>query len=107
MQGVLSLIKQDGEVGGFQCVPELFYNFDTWVKTQPADRDPMHPDTTGLTIVNVDLDPGNLLIFNSLLAHGVRPNESDDRVRMAQYVSMYPAELGQRVGAYGTHSPLA
>jgi hypothetical protein len=91
VQGVLSLKKQDGEVGGFQCVPELFENFDEWVKTQPADRDPMHPDTTGLKIVNIDMEAGDLLIFNSLLAHGVRPNHSKDRVRMAQYISMYPS----------------
>ena len=32
------------------------------------------------------------MIFNSLLAHGVRPNHADNRVRMAQYVSMHPAE---------------
>lgn len=32
------------------------------------------------------------MIFNSLLAHGVRPNHSDNRVRMAQYISMHPAE---------------
>ena len=32
------------------------------------------------------------MIFNILLAHGVRPNHSDDRVRMAQYISMYPAD---------------
>ena len=49
VQGVLSLKKQDGDVGGFQCIPELFNNFDNWVKTQPADRDPMHPDTPGLS----------------------------------------------------------
>ena len=91
VQGVLSLKKQDGDVGGFQCVPELFYNFDEWVKTQPADRDPMHPDMTGLKTVNIDMEPGDLMIFNSLLAHGVRPNHSDNRVRMAQYISMYPA----------------
>lgn len=91
VQGVLSLLEQDREVGGFQCIPELFTHFEEWVKGQPADRDPMHPDITGLTIVNVDLDPGDLLIFNSLLAHGVRPNHSENRVRMAQYISMYPA----------------
>ena len=91
VQGVLSLKKQDGDVGGFQCVPELFYNFEEWVKTQPADRDPMHPDTTGLKIVNVEMEAGDLLIFNSLLAHGVRPNHAQERVRMAQYISMYPA----------------
>jgi hypothetical protein len=93
VQGVLSLKKQDGNIGGFQCVPYLFEHFDEWVKTQPEDRDPMHPDTTGLDIVNISMEPGDLMIFNSLLAHGVRPNHSDDRVRMAQYVSMHPAEF--------------
>ena len=91
VQGVLSLSKQDPEVGGFQAVPELFNNFETWVKTQPPDRDPMHPDITGLEVVYVPLEPGDLLIFNSLLAHGVRPNTSENRVRIAQYISMYPA----------------
>jgi Phytanoyl-CoA dioxygenase (PhyH) len=92
VQGVLSLTRQGGDVGGFQCVPELFSNFDNWVKTKPSDRDPMHPDTAGLEIVNVDMEAGDFLIFNSLLAHGVRPNHTQDRVRMAQYISMYPAE---------------
>jgi hypothetical protein len=91
VQGVLSLVKQDGDIGGFQCIPELFYDFDNWVKTQPADRDPMHPDTTGLKITNIEMEPGDLMIFNTLLAHGVRPNHSDNRVRMAQYISMFPA----------------
>lgn len=92
VQGVLSLKKQDEEVGGFQCIPWLFEHFEEWVQTQPHDRDPMHPDTNGLIIVNVDMAPGDLLIFNSLLAHGVRPNHSVNRVRMAQYISMHPAE---------------
>ena len=94
VQGVLSLQKQDSETGGFQCVPYLFEHFEEWVATQPADRDPMHPDMTGLRgeVVNVDLDPGDLMIFNSLLAHGVRPNHADGRVRMAQYISMHPAD---------------
>jgi len=93
VQGVLSLKKQDGDVGGFQCVPELFEHFEEWEEGQPADRDPMHPDTTGLKVVNIDMEPGDLMIFNSLLAHGVRPNHADGRVRMAQYISMHPAEF--------------
>lgn len=92
VQGVLSLAKQDRDVGGFQCVPSLFRDFETWVQTQPPDRDPMHPDVSGLEIEHVDLDAGDLLIFNSLLAHGVRPNLSADRPRIAQYVAMQPAE---------------
>jgi hypothetical protein len=92
VQGVLSLVRQDEAIGGFQCIPELFNGFDDWVKTQPADRDPLHPDLTGLRITNVEMEAGDLLIFNSLLAHGVRPNHSGNRVRMAQYISMHPAE---------------
>ncbi|MFD9899164.1 phytanoyl-CoA dioxygenase family protein [Mesorhizobium sp. NPDC059025] len=92
VQGVLSLQKQDGDVGGFQCVPKLFSDFEAWEKTQPADRDPMHPDMTGQATVNIEMEAGDLMIFNSLLAHGVRPNHSDNRVRMAQYISMHPAE---------------
>ena len=92
VQGVLSLVRQDEALGGFQCIPELFTHFDHWVKTQPSDRDPRHPDLTGLSITNIEMEAGDLLIFNSLLAHGVRPNHSGDRVRMAQYISMHPAE---------------
>ena len=51
-----------------------------------------HPAVDFGEIENIDLEPGDLLIFNALLAHGVRPNHSDDRVRMAQYISMHPAE---------------
>jgi ectoine hydroxylase-related dioxygenase (phytanoyl-CoA dioxygenase family) len=95
VQGVLSLVHQDGgEMGGFQCVPYLFDHFDEWVKTQPADRDPKRPDMKGLEdkIVKPELFPGDLMIFNSLLAHGVAPNTSDNKVRMAQYISMAPAD---------------
>jgi hypothetical protein len=92
VQGVLSLKKQDAETGGFQCVPYLFEHFDEWVKTQPEDRNPILPDMAGLERENISMETGDLLIFNSLLAHGVRPNHSDNRVRMAQYISMYPAD---------------
>lgn len=92
VQGVLSLMPQDQETGGFQCVPHLFEHFEEWKATQPKDRDPMHPDMTGLERENIEMEPGDLLIFNSLLAHGVRPNHSANRPRMAQYISMHPAE---------------
>lgn len=94
VQGVLSLVHQtgDGDIGGFQCVPYLFEHFDQWVKTQPDGRHCYFPDMAGLTPQKVELEPGDLLIFNSLLAHGVAPNTSDDKARMAQYISMFPAE---------------
>jgi Phytanoyl-CoA dioxygenase (PhyH) len=92
VQGVLSLVDTDSETGGFQCVPELFRTLEAWIRAQPTDRHPLHPDLTGFEIVPVPMKAGDLLIFNSLLAHGIRPNLSNDRVRMAQYISMYPAE---------------
>ncbi len=59
--------------------------------SQPADRDPHRPDLTGLTVTTVEVKAGDLLIWNSQLPHGVSPNNSD-RPRMAQYISMSPAQ---------------
>ncbi len=92
VQGILSLKKQGGEIGGFQCVPSIFEDIDHWSDKQPEGSNPFKPDVTGHEIVNVELDAGDLLIFNSLLAHGVRPNRSEKTVRMAQYISMFPAD---------------
>ena len=93
VQGVLALADQtDENMGGFQCVPELYRTYDTWKLTQPLDRDHYKPDTTGFDIVKVKLEAGDLLIFNSLEPHGIRPNKSVDKVRIAQYVAMMPAQ---------------
>ena len=93
VQGVLALADQDDEeMGGFQCIPELFRTYDTWKLTQPDDRDHFKPDTTSFEIVKVKMNAGDLLIFNSLEPHGIRPNRSGNKVRIAQYISMMPAE---------------
>lgn len=93
VQGVLALADQtDENMGGFQCVPELYRTYDTWKLTQPEDRNHFMPDVSGLELVKVLLEAGDLLIFNSLEPHGIRPNLSKDKVRIAQYLSMMPAE---------------
>ncbi|PRR95989.1 phytanoyl-CoA dioxygenase [Bacillus atrophaeus] len=91
VQGVLSLVDTDIEMGGFQCIPELYCNFEEWVQTQPADRNPYRPDTAGFTPTKVATKAGDLLIFNSMLAHGIRANHST-KPRLAQYISMFPAQ---------------
>ncbi|NAX20896.1 phytanoyl-CoA dioxygenase family protein [Vibrio sp. V39_P1S14PM300] len=91
VQGVLALSDTDEQTGGFQCVPELYRQLERWRETQPADRDPYVPDLAGFEAEFIAMKAGDLLIFNSLLPHGIRPNQSD-RVRMAQYISMVPAE---------------
>ncbi len=95
VQGVLALADQtDENMGGFQCIPWLYRNYDSWKLTQPEDRDRFQPDITDIEskIVKVKMEAGDLLIFNSTEPHGIRPNKSKDKVRIAQYISMMPAE---------------
>jgi hypothetical protein len=92
VQGVLALEDQmDEDMGGFQCIPELFRNYDEWKLTQPLDRNRFLPDTSGFEPTKVKMEAGDLLIFNSLQPHGIRANRSN-KVRIAQYISMMPAE---------------
>lgn len=95
VQGVLALADQlDENMGGFQCIPELYRTYDTWKLSQPEDRNRFKPDTSGFEndFHKVKLEAGDLLIFNSLTPHGIRVNNSKDKVRIAQYISMMPAE---------------
>lgn len=95
VQGVLALADQtDENMGGFQCIPWLYRNYEQWKLTQPEDRDRFKPNVTDLEdkLVKVKMEAGDLLIFNSREPHGIRPNKSKDRVRIAQYISMMPAE---------------
>jgi hypothetical protein len=91
LQGVLLLADTDANQGGFQCVPALFRNFEEWVLTQPADRNPFAPDLTGFETKLVPGRAGDLVIWNRLLAHGNGHNTSN-MPRLAQYISMFPAE---------------
>jgi hypothetical protein len=90
VQGVLYLADTDADQGGFQCVPELFRNFEAWIRTQPPDRDPFKPDLAGLTVTPIPGRAGDLVIWNWLLAHGNGHNVAA-RPRFAQYISMRPA----------------
>jgi hypothetical protein len=91
-KGFIHWDQTDENMGGFQCVPELYRTYDTWKLTQPENRDHYKPDVTGFDLVKVKLDTGDLLIFNSLLPHGIRPNTTSNKVRIAQYIAMMPAQ---------------
>lgn len=112
VQGVLSLADTTDETGGFQCVPELFENFAAWLETAPEGRNPFRPDMDEMPYPchRVPMQAGDLLIFNSLLAHGIRANRSNS-ARIAQYISMAPASQDQaelvdwRVKSWGERLP--
>lgn len=110
VQGVLYLTDTTADQGGFQCVPGFPMNFADWVCTQPTDRDPRFPDLTGLEVQSIPGRAGDLLIWNSLLPHGNGPNTSD-RPRLAQYITMNPADPAderrrqQRISSWKTRKP--
>ncbi|MFI2205988.1 phytanoyl-CoA dioxygenase family protein [Streptomyces sp. NPDC020192] len=93
VQGIIALNDTRPDLGGFQCAPELFRRFEEWRVGRPTGRDPVRPgtDRTEFPVIRPDLQAGDLLIFNGLLAHGVAPNLSDNAVRAVQYLSMMPA----------------
>ena len=91
VQGVLALTDTAADMGGFQCVPELYRKLGDWIAQQPADRDPRRPDLTGFAITKLAMQAGDLVIWTTLLPHGNGHNVSD-RVRLAQYITMNPAE---------------
>lgn len=93
VQGVLYLADTAENQGGFQCVPELYRDFDEWVKTQPPDRNPSVPDLKGYKVTPIPGKAGDLVIWNVMLAHGNGHNVSG-RPRLAQYISMFPARDG-------------
>jgi hypothetical protein len=93
VQGIIALHDSEDELGGFQCDPELFRRFEDWRLRQPADRDPVRPniDRGEFPVVRPQLKAGDLLIWNGLVAHGVAPNQSADKCRSVQYLTMMPA----------------
>jgi ectoine hydroxylase-related dioxygenase (phytanoyl-CoA dioxygenase family) len=94
VQGTLSLTHQSSQTGGFQCVPGIFKDLESWIESQPNNRHPLHPDVTGYEVVTPELNPGDLIVWNSLLPHAIKPNQSRDLFRAAQYISMTPADYG-------------
>jgi hypothetical protein len=90
LQGVLALADTTEDMGGFQCIPELYRDFDEWVKTQPSDRNPFRPDTMGYTPTKIVCKAGDLVVWNSMQPHGIRKNVST-QPRLAQYISFSPA----------------
>jgi len=66
VQGVLALANQtDENMGCFQCLPWLYRNYDTWRLGQPTDTEHFKHDVTGLELVEVKMEAGDLLNFNN------------------------------------------
>ena len=92
VQGVLSLTDTDADMGGFQCIPGFHKNLDQWLDAYPEARPARSPKSfplpEGMAITPIPMKAGDLVIWNSLLAHGNGRNEGT-RPRLAQYLTMH------------------
>jgi len=94
VQGVLALTDTDETMGGFHCMPDLYRDLGPALeRRRAAGEDIRRPDRTRYAVVKVPARAGDLIIWSTLLAHGNGENTSD-RPRLAQYISMHRAQDG-------------
>ncbi|MFD1678047.1 phytanoyl-CoA dioxygenase family protein [Alicyclobacillus fodiniaquatilis] len=93
VQGVIALANTDETMGGFQCVPELYRELEDWIihQRQSGVKIGRQPDISDYSITKVPMRAGDVVIWSTLLPHGNGQNVSN-RPRLAQYISMHPAE---------------
>jgi hypothetical protein len=93
-QGVLALTDTALDQGGFRCVPSLYLNLDAWPRRPVIHADGEEDwlaDTTGREIIHLSAKAGDLIVWDSRLAHSNSKNESS-RPRIAFYILMGPAD---------------
>lgn len=89
IQGVLALTDTAADQGGFRCVPSLHQDRSAWPTNADGEGDWV-ADMNGREIIHVPAAAGDLILWNSRLAHSNSKNLSA-QPRLAFYVSMYPA----------------
>ena len=105
IQGIVALVDTTADMGGLQVVPEAFQRYDELASVQVDAERPRWPDTTGMEVVHVECNAGDLVVWESRTVHGTGKNASD-RPRIAQYMTMEPAQptnrerLDQRLASF-------
>ena len=90
--GIVALTDARAEEGGFCCAPSMIDDSSTWPDQWPTSKYGVEyrPDTTGHETIEVPLQQGDLLIFDSRLPHGTVPNTGSEP-RAVFYVQQHPA----------------
>jgi hypothetical protein len=89
-QGILYLTDTTADQGALQVVPGFHHGIEAWLESV-GDGDPRAVDLSA-GAVPIAAGAGDLIIWRQDLPHGASPNRTD-RPRMAQYLTMYPADL--------------
>ena len=103
-QGVVALTDTAADQGGFRCIPSLYRSRDAWPTKPSIDADGeknWRADSNAGDIVHVPAQAGDLIVWDSRLAHGNSKNVSA-MPRIAFYVMMYPEDEQLRKAAVGS-----
>ncbi len=92
LQAVVLLTDVGIDGGGFQCIPEVYQNLQTWLKQNVVrdDFDFINPGLNHCRTTQVEGNPGDVILWSTRLPHGSAANLSN-RPRVAAFVSMGPA----------------
>ncbi len=89
LQGLVYLTDTSKEQGAFSCVPSIFRKLNSWCEEHANDAHKRHPIVPDEDLVAVEGKAGSLVIFDRLIPHTGRLNQST-RHRFVQYVTMQP-----------------
>ncbi len=88
-QALLYLSDTPAEQGALTLVPGFHKRIAAWLKSLPPGADPQHRDLHALGSQPVAGKAADLLIWNSALPHGSRPNWGA-KPRIVQYLNLTP-----------------
>ena len=86
---LLAVVGRDG--GGFQCIPEVYPNLDSWLDRHARrnDFDFFNPGLNHWKTTQIEDKTGDVILWSTKLPHGSATNLSS-RPRIAAFVSMQP-----------------
>jgi len=99
LQAVVLLTDVGRNGGGFQCLPEVYRNLETWLEryARRDDFDFFEPGLKRCRTTQVEGRAGDVILWSTRLPHGTAPNLSK-RPRIAMFVTMQPPADPARQG---------
>ena len=97
LQAVVLLSPIGPNRGGFQCIPAIYRNLDTWLEENcrnDIDFDFRHADIIHPETLQVEGNAGDIILWSTKLPHGSATNLSN-QPRMAMFVTLQPPDNSQ------------
>ena len=101
LQGIINILNNSDEDGGFQCVPGFHLKFDEWCAKSTPDEEIGRYDfkseySNDMAYVSeprkISLPRGAIILWDQRMAHGSVPNNSS-RPRVCQFFKVYPRRI--------------